>query len=275
MTNEEFIDCTNAVLSEAEYIAKDKEMKEDEMGVYDGYTLKESRYNELCKDTLGRKKKYDYKEKNDVKDKKVTFDGKFFGVEEQWFVVQDGYEVRSMDGKIKIEGIVLDYNPYNSELSKQYYSFTADAHEDSKSELGMIIDKIEVLEEVEGNIGDDITSLSSANTSIQNNSVDQNNITQSTNELFQQENTTEVDNDNYNNELEDTLTDEQYEDIKKKLGVPDDITIIETGTPYYWEAGNRTILDVIFFDNNSNCVAYACVDAKTGELVKDIYRYSE
>lgn len=214
LTNEEFIDCTNAVLSEAEYIAKDKEMKEDEMGVYDGYTLKESRYNELCKDTLGRKKKYDYKEKNDVKDKKVTFDGKFFGVEEQWFVVQDGYEVRSMDGKIKIEGIVLDYNPYNSELSKQYYSFTADAHEDSKSELGMIIDKIEVLEEVEGNIGDDITSLSSANTSIQNNSVDQNNITQSTNELFQQENTTEVDNDNYNNELEDTLTDEQYEDIK-------------------------------------------------------------
>lgn len=275
LTNEEFIDCTNAVLSEAEYIAKDKEMKEDEMGVYDGYTLKESRYNELCKDTLGRKKKYDYKEKNDVKDKKVTFDGKFFGVEEQWFVVQDGYEVRSMDGKIKIEGTVLDYNPYNSELSKQYYSFTADAHEDSKSELGMIIDKIEVLEEVEGNIGDDITSLSSANTSIQNNSVDQNNITQSTNELFQQENTTEVDNDNYNNELEDTLTDEQYEDIKKKLGVPDDITIIETGTPYYWEAGNRTILDVIFFDNNSNCVAYACVDAKTGELVKDIYRYSE
>lgn len=241
LTNEEFIDCTNAVLSEAEYIAKDKEMKEDEMGVYDGYTLKESRYNELCKDTLGRKKKYDYKEKNDVKDKKVTFDGKFFGVEEQWFVVQNGYEVRSMDGKIKIEGIVLDYNPYNSELSKQYYSFTADAHEDSKSELGMIIDKIEVLEEVEGNIGDDITSLSSANTSIQNNSVDQNNITQSTNELFQQENTTEVDNDNYNNELEDTLTDEQYEDIKKKLGVPDDITIIETGTPYYWEAGNRTI----------------------------------
>lgn len=166
LTNEEFIDCTNAVLSEAEYIAKDKEMKEDEMGVYDGYTLKESRYNELCKDTLGRKKKYDYKEKNDVKDKKVTFDGKFFGVEEQWFVVQNGYEVRSMDGKIKIEGIVLDYNPYNSELSKQYYSFTADAHEDSKSELGMIIDKIEVLEEVEGNIGDDITSLSSANTSI-------------------------------------------------------------------------------------------------------------
>ena len=85
------------------------------------------------------------KKKNDVKDKKVTFDGKFFGVEEQWFVVQNGYEVRSMDGKIKIEGIVLDYNPYNSELSKQYYSFTADAHEDSKSELGMIIDKIEVV----------------------------------------------------------------------------------------------------------------------------------
>ena len=43
-----------------------------------------------------------------IKNKRQTFDGKFFGVEEQWFVVQDGYEVRSMDGKIKIEGIVLD-----------------------------------------------------------------------------------------------------------------------------------------------------------------------
>ena len=64
--------------------------------------------------------------------------------------------IQSMDGTVKIYGTIKDYKVYPDE---KFYSFTASVHEDEKSELGMIIDKVEVLEEVATPIGEMDSSI--------------------------------------------------------------------------------------------------------------------
>lgn len=276
LTNDEFINCVNTIFSESQYIAQDRRDK-DENGPYDGYILDEDRYKELCDNTIGRKESYDYKEENTVKDGKVIFYGKFFGVEDLWFVVQDGYEVRSMDGTVNMSGTITDYNPYNADFGKKYYSFTAKAHEDSKSELGIVIDEVQVVQEVQME-DNSKTSQSSANSSNQNSTE---NVSQPIDEDIQgediqDEETESYDAENNEDELDDPLTDEQYDQIRKNLGVPEsEVSSIETGTPYYSEEDGRRFLDVEFWNYDNEVVAHAVVDANTAELVKDILRYGE
>lgn len=145
LSNNEFINMANAVFTKAEYIAQDREDKMNDYGGYEGEILSEKRYKSLCKDTLGRTEPYDYQSSNVIENGKVTFEGMMFDVDSMWFGVQEEYVIRSMDGTLKIEGVLRDYKSYALE---KYYSFEADAHEDSKSDLGMIIDKLEVLKEV-------------------------------------------------------------------------------------------------------------------------------
>ncbi len=149
LTNEEFINLANRVFTSSQYIAQDREMKKDEFGVYAGCSMDTDEYERLCEKTLGRTESYDYTMIDEIEGKDIIFDGKTFNTASVWFDVQSAYMIQSMDGTVKIYGTIIDYK------IEKYYSFIAEVHEDSKSELKMVIDKVEVLEEVAAPIGQD------------------------------------------------------------------------------------------------------------------------
>lgn len=161
-TNDQFIDYANTVIDLSTYIAQDKEEQNTEEGVYDGTSISKKRYIELCKDTLGWKN-----ENLDVSTllngENVYFAGRFFATSDAWFIVDNMTVVQSADGSVQINGTVRDCRK-ESEMYQQYqydpdlkvlYSFTASGEADTKSELGTVIDTVEVLELVSDTVDSD------------------------------------------------------------------------------------------------------------------------
>lgn len=71
------------------------------------------------------------------------------------------------------------------------------------------------------------------------------------------------------------LTDKQIKAISKGLKVPDNLNIrVKQGKAHYWKTGQRWVITVNF-TYKEELVACADVDADTGELVKEIWVFSE
>ena len=82
--------------------------------------------------------------------------------------------------------------------------------------------------------------------------------------------------DNSEQETQDNeyFSKQQIEEIKHKLNIPDVNSVTcEIGDSYYWDVGNRTLVQIDFMENN-DYVAGAAVDINTAELVRNIYTYS-
>lgn len=73
------------------------------------------------------------------------------------------------------------------------------------------------------------------------------------------------------------LTNAQIEQLKKNLGVPDNLTVTlvsENDKPSYWETGECWCIGV-YFQHDGEPVAGATIDLETGEAVREILEYSE
>lgn len=71
-----------------------------------------------------------------------------------------------------------------------------------------------------------------------------------------------------------SLSEEQLEEVKKSLNVPDDLDIEITQSQAFWnDSTERWLIDVAVY-YNEKFVAGAYVDAKTAELVRNIFNYS-
>lgn len=81
--------------------------------------------------------------------------------------------------------------------------------------------------------------------------------------------------DNSNEETSKQLSEEMLQEVKISLGVPADLDVtIEQGECSYWDVGQCYLIYVeIYYEGK--VVAYASVDADTGELVRNIWNYSE
>lgn len=74
--------------------------------------------------------------------------------------------------------------------------------------------------------------------------------------------------------LSEKLSDQQLKEIRRSLGVPDDLNVtIKQGTPGYWEGGSRYRTEVSIF-YNGELIAGASVDSLTGDIAGSIYMYS-
>ena len=72
-----------------------------------------------------------------------------------------------------------------------------------------------------------------------------------------------------------SFTKEQIAFIKQQLGVPDSENIIMTvsDSPYYWETGECTLVNVMFTENGE-IVAGADVNVDTAECTTSLYTYT-
>ena len=100
------------------------------------YTLSRDTYEDICKNTLGRKKRDD-KDEN-IDQISVSTDGL-----SMWL---DNIECRlfqSLDGTVKVEGTIKNLK---SDKDTEYI-FTADGYANEASKMGMVIEKVEVTED--------------------------------------------------------------------------------------------------------------------------------
>jgi hypothetical protein len=154
-TNDQFLNYANRIIDVSSCIAKDKEYKEGE-GAYGGHTLPNDRYIEICENTLGWKNG-NLDISSLIEGNKAHFYGAEFDTTGAWFGVDKMTVVQSADGSVQINGTVRDYRKESDQYDYQYnpdprvvYSFTASGKADEKSELGTVIEKVEVLELVSG-----------------------------------------------------------------------------------------------------------------------------
>ena len=71
------------------------------------------------------------------------------------------------------------------------------------------------------------------------------------------------------------FSDNELRSIAASLGVPKnaDVDIRVEGGPYYWQAGQRWLVNVTVYKGDKY-VAGAAVDRDTREIVRDIYNYN-
>lgn len=154
-TNDQFLSYANRIIDVSSCIAKDKEYKE---GGYGGHTLPKERFIEICENTLGWKNG-NLDISSLVEGNKAHFYRDDFDTISAWFGVDKMTVVQSADGSVQINGTVRDYRKESDQYDYQYnpdprvvYSFTASGKADEKSELGTVIEKVEVLELVSGTV---------------------------------------------------------------------------------------------------------------------------
>lgn len=156
-TNDQFLSYANRIIDVSSCIAKDKEYKEGEGG-YGGHTLPKERFIEICENTLGWKNG-NLDISSLVEGNKAHFYREDLDTISAWFGVDMMTVVQSADGSVQINGTVRDYRKESDQYDYQYnpdprvvYSFTASGKADEKSELGTVIEKVEVLELVSGTV---------------------------------------------------------------------------------------------------------------------------
>ena len=174
-TNDQFLNYANRIIDVSSCIAKDKEYKEGE-GAYGGHTLPKDRYIEICENTLGWKNG-NLDISSLVEGNKAHFYREDLDTISAWFGVDMMTVVQSADGSVQINGTVRDYRKESDQYDYQYnpdprvvYSFTASGKADEKSELGTVIEKVEVLELVSGTV--DSSPVQAGYTEIENKVVE-------------------------------------------------------------------------------------------------------
>lgn len=174
-TNDQFLSYANRIIDSSRCIAKDKEYKEGEGG-YGGHTLPKERFIEICENTLGWKNG-NLDISSLVEGNKAHFYREDLDTISAWFGVDMMTVVQSADGSVQINGTVRDYRKESDQYDYQYnpdprvvYSFTASGKADEKSELGTVIEKVEVLELVSGTV--DSSPVQAGYTEIENKVVE-------------------------------------------------------------------------------------------------------
>ena len=205
--------------------------------------ISEKEYQNVCENTLGRTEPYDISIENKIENGNVHFYGHWF---DAYMDVKAVSVIQSMDGSIVATGTIesAESNVISAENqgleAESEYSFRAIGHVSDKSEIGIVIEKIEVRP-----YGESFDTETTSNYEVSEAS------------------------DN------GSLTSDQIETIKSELKVPEDADVTYTvGDPYYWEAGQRNLI-YVQFEENGEMAASASVDADTLELVKEIYIYSK
>lgn len=109
-------------------------------GVYEGNAIKLEDYKKICQKTLGRNTKYKVNgvAENKVIGEKVEFDGARFDAE---YGIKKIESVESFDGKIKVSGDIESY------IDGKEYAFKAQGHRDSKSQTGVVVNKLVISNE--------------------------------------------------------------------------------------------------------------------------------
>ena len=73
----------------------------------------------------------------------------------------------------------------------------------------------------------------------------------------------------------DYFTDDQIEEIRASLGVPEDMPMeVEVSDPYYWDGGDINLCQVDFYIGEDYIAGAACEEG-TANVVSNIYVYSE
>ena len=139
MTNEEFINYANRIITRVESVGEGKEKQETAQGVDDGMLIRKDEYENICKNSLGRSEVYDVEAVNQVNDGMVRFFGRDF---DAWYDIWDAQLLQDIDGNITITGTLRNCIPDD----RLRYSYKATGHADDNSELGMVIDKMEVMD---------------------------------------------------------------------------------------------------------------------------------
>lgn len=138
MSNDAFVYYANMVMTYVDSVGKGKETMTTEWGVDDGTQILEEEFKKVCEETLGRTVDYDISAVDKINEGKVRFYRNY----DTWYEVQYAQTLQKKDGEIKVTGTI--HYPLNDNASKYFY--TATGHADSNSELGMIIDKMEVVD---------------------------------------------------------------------------------------------------------------------------------
>ena len=242
-SQEVFIHYANAMLEYVNGIGEGKEDQTNENGVYDGMVISEKEYQNVCENTLGRTAPYDISTGNEIENGNVHFYGHWF---DAYMDVKDVTVVQSMDGSVVATGTIENVESnimvaeHEGRIVDSEYIYKATGHASDKSEIGIVIEKIEVKP-----YGESFETETSSNDEVSEAS------------------------DN------GSLTSDQIETIKSELKVPEDADVTWTvGDPYYWDVGQRNLI-YVEFEENGELAASASVDADTLELVKEIYIYSK
>ena len=175
LSQEVFVSYANFMMNYVKELGKGKIERHTEDGVYDGLEISQKEYKNVCENTLGRSEPYDITVGgNEIEDENIHFYGFWF---DGYMYVKDIAVVQSMDGSITAKGTIEVYEgdvraARNEGLEVEpEYTFKATGYVSDKSEIGIVIKKVEVTNYVEsienGNpeesIGTDVTNTLAAN----------------------------------------------------------------------------------------------------------------
>ena len=72
-----------------------------------------------------------------------------------------------------------------------------------------------------------------------------------------------------------SFTEEQLDTIRQMLRIPENLdTTVTQSAPSYWDAGERWLIQVTFYNSEGVMIAGAAFDQQTMEMCRNIYMYS-
>ena len=135
-TNEEFYNLTNQFLN-TKLMSGKLSQDPNYPDHYDEYIILIDEYVSVCQDTLGRTEDFDYSQW--IRDNNVIIGT---GWLDAMYDAEDASIVQSYDGSVDVTGVIKDC------IGNRAYSYTAKGHVDAASEMGFVIDQLNVTVEV-------------------------------------------------------------------------------------------------------------------------------
>lgn len=145
LSNKEFVryanmmmTCTSSIIKESESVYSE-ETYEGYGSMFEGYAIAKEKYDDFCRNTLGRTEKYDINEINKVDGEKVNYG---YGPLDAWFLVDNAQIFQNADGSVKMRG-TLSWYSVGGEQGKE---FEASGYAEELSATGVVINKVEIVE---------------------------------------------------------------------------------------------------------------------------------
>lgn len=135
-SNEEFYNLTNQFLN-TKLMSGKLSQDPNYPDHYDEFIIPLDDYVTVCQNTLGRTEDFDYSQW--IRDNNVILGT---GWLDAMYDAEDASIVQSYDGSVDVTGMIIDC------IGNRAYSYTANGHVDAASEMGFVIDQVNVIEEV-------------------------------------------------------------------------------------------------------------------------------
>lgn len=137
LDNEQFIALADGFINA--YMGGELEQDPNYPDHWDEFIMPIAEYDDICRNTLGRTSDVDYSQY--VRGDNMTLGT---GWLDAMYVTEKIQVIQNYDGTVEIAGVLGDYwaSP------QKYYSFTATGHADEASQLGFVIDQMNILDEV-------------------------------------------------------------------------------------------------------------------------------